>query len=59
VVERKNRYLLEVARSMMFTTYVPHLFWGWCQASRKRLEFDYLRRERSEREFGRESERRD
>jgi transposase InsO family protein len=28
VVERKNRHLLEVARSLMFTTNIPKFFWG-------------------------------
>ena len=28
VSERKNRHLLEVARSLMFTTNVPKQFWG-------------------------------
>lgn len=28
VVERKNRHLLEVARSLMFSTHVPKFFWG-------------------------------
>ncbi|KAK0585817.1 hypothetical protein LWI29_034389 [Acer saccharum] len=28
VVERKNRHLLEMARSIMFTTNVPKYFWG-------------------------------
>ena len=28
VAERKNRHLLEVARSIMFTTNVPKHFWG-------------------------------
>ena len=28
VAERKNRHLLEVARSLMFSTYVPKHFWG-------------------------------
>ena len=28
VAERKNRHLLEVVRSLMFTTRVPKFFWG-------------------------------
>ena len=28
VAKRKNRQLLEVARSLMFTTHVPKVFWG-------------------------------
>ena len=28
IAERKNRHLLEVARSLMFSTNVPKLFWG-------------------------------
>lgn len=28
VAERKNRHLLEVARSLMFATHVPKIFWG-------------------------------
>ena len=28
VAKRKNRYLLEVARSIMFTTNIPKQFWG-------------------------------
>lgn len=28
VAERKNRHLLEVARSLMFATHVPKFFWG-------------------------------
>ena len=28
IFERKNRHLLEVARSLMFSTNVPKLFWG-------------------------------
>ena len=28
IAERKNRHLLEVARSIMFTTHVPNFFWG-------------------------------
>lgn len=28
VAERKNRHLLEVTRSMLFTSNVPKFFWG-------------------------------
>ena len=28
VFERKNRHLLEIARSLMFSTNVPKYFWG-------------------------------
>ena len=28
IAERKNRHLLEVARSLMFTTHMPKRFWG-------------------------------
>ena len=28
IAERKNRHLLEVARSIMFTTHIPKQFWG-------------------------------
>ena len=28
IVERKNRHLLEVTRSLMFTTHMPKCFWG-------------------------------
>ena len=28
IVERKNHHLLEVARSLMFTTHMPKCFWG-------------------------------
>ncbi|KZT76397.1 Beta-galactosidase [Dorcoceras hygrometricum] len=28
VAERKNRHLLEVARSLMFTTHAPKYLWG-------------------------------
>lgn len=28
IAERKNRHLLKVARSLMFTTHVPKFFWG-------------------------------
>lgn len=28
IAERKNRHILEVARSLMFTTHVPKHFWG-------------------------------
>ena len=28
IVERKNRHLLEVARSLMFTTHMPKCFWS-------------------------------
>lgn len=28
VVERKNRHILEVGRSLMFTIHVPKFFWG-------------------------------
>ena len=28
VAERKNRHILEVARSLMFSTNVPKFFWG-------------------------------
>ena len=28
IAERKNRHLLEVARSLMFSTHVPKHFWG-------------------------------
>ena len=28
IAERKNRHLLDVARSLMFSTHVPKFFWG-------------------------------